>query len=428
MVALLAGAVLAEAASIDGIVGAFFAGLGLTRAVPERSILMDRVQFLGSALFIPIFLVSVGTLLDPRVLANPKTLFVALVFTVAVLGGKALAAIAAGRIFRFEWSEIGVMSGLSGSQAAATLATTLVGAKLGVFDKETINAVLVVILLTLIITPAVVAHFGKHVTKTTGQADAMGALVMVPVRGGSTRPLLGLAGMVAAADGGIVVATSIARETAPDGEITEKQALRDKAEEWLAKEGFEAKSLMRVAPSVARGVLDTARSEHATLVLTEWKDLGVADIAQNDEEAFRLLMRSPVPVVLAHGALDHFERLLLVLPDAPLPDASVAEPAATSPGDITLATDLVERLGPGHLVCFVRTTGGVAESRPNGNTKRRTVQQVETRDAIAWARDNAGEHDLVVLPGIEALRGALERIPQLAQSKFLVAVAPRAAT
>jgi Kef-type K+ transport system membrane component KefB len=153
MVALLTGAVLAEAASIDGIVGAFFAGLGLTRAVPERSGLMDRVQFLGSALFIPIFLVSVGTLLDPRVLSNPKTLGVALIFALAVLGGKALAAIAAGRIFRFEWSEIGVMSGLSGSQAAATLATTLVGSKLGVFDKETINAVLVVILISLIVTP-----------------------------------------------------------------------------------------------------------------------------------------------------------------------------------------------------------------------------------------------------------------------------------
>ena len=48
------------------------------------------------------------------------------------------------------------MSGLSGSQAAATLATTLVGARLGISDKLTVNAVLVVILATLIITPAAV--------------------------------------------------------------------------------------------------------------------------------------------------------------------------------------------------------------------------------------------------------------------------------
>ena len=144
--AFLVGGVLAEAAGIDGIVGAFFAGLGLNRAVPEESPLMDRLQFMGSTLFIPIFLVSVGVLLEPKVMVDPKTLLVALVFTVAVLGGKALAAVVAGRTFHFTWPEVGVMSGLSGSQAAATLATTLVGAKLGLFDTTTINAVLVVIL------------------------------------------------------------------------------------------------------------------------------------------------------------------------------------------------------------------------------------------------------------------------------------------
>src|SRR4029077_2401627 len=127
----LVGAVLAEASGIDGIVGAFFAGLGLNRAVPEESPLMDRLQFMGSTLFIPIFLVSVGILLEPKVMVDPKTLGIALIFTLAVLGGKALAAVIAGRAFKFTWPEVGVMSGLSGPQAAATLATTLVGAKLG---------------------------------------------------------------------------------------------------------------------------------------------------------------------------------------------------------------------------------------------------------------------------------------------------------
>ena len=163
--AFLLGGVLAEAAGIDGIVGAFFAGLGLNRAVPEESPLMDRLQFMGSTLFIPIFLVSVGVLLEPKVMVDPKTLLVALVFTVTVLGGKALAAVVAGRTFHFTWPEVGVMSGLSGSQAAATLATTLVGAKLGLFDTTTINAVLVVILASLVITPA----HGQQVRQTRAE-------------------------------------------------------------------------------------------------------------------------------------------------------------------------------------------------------------------------------------------------------------------
>ena len=47
LVALCVGAVLAESAGIDGIVGAFFAGLGLGSTIPEKSPLMDRVRFLG---------------------------------------------------------------------------------------------------------------------------------------------------------------------------------------------------------------------------------------------------------------------------------------------------------------------------------------------------------------------------------------------
>ena len=223
--AFLVGAVMAEAAGIDGIVGAFFAGLGLNRAVPEESPLMDRLQFMGSTLFIPIFLVSVGILLEPKVMVDPKTLGIALIFTVAVLGGKALAAVIAGRTFRFTWPEVGVMSGLSGSQAAATLATTLVGAKLGLFDKQTINAVLVVILASLVVTPALVSFFGKRVTAVTEEVATLGKTVLVPVWGDSTRPVLALAGKLATSDGGIVLAASFARTESPPAEQAAQRGL-----------------------------------------------------------------------------------------------------------------------------------------------------------------------------------------------------------
>ena len=241
--AFLSGAVLAEMASIDGIVGAFLVGLGLNRVIPERSPLMEQVQFVGSALFIPVFLVSVGVLLDPRVLIDPRTLLVALVFTIAVLAGKSLAAVVAGRTFHFTWAEIGVMSGLSGSQAAATLATTLVGARLGIFDKTTINAVLVVILVTLVITPAMVSFFGKRVSRETGEGEALGSAVLVPIWGDSTRNVLWMAGKLAAPDGGMVIAASLATELAPDTELRSQRALVMKAEEWLAKEGLESRSV-----------------------------------------------------------------------------------------------------------------------------------------------------------------------------------------
>ncbi len=265
LVAFLSGAVLAEAAGIDGIVGAFFAGLGLNRAIPERSVLMERVQFMGSSLFIPIFLVSVGVLLDPKVMIDPKTLLVALIFTVAVLGGKALAGVIAGRAFHFSWPEIGVIAGLSGSQAAATLATTLVGAKLGLFDKLTINAVLVVILASLVVTPALVSFFGKKVTRSAAAEEALGSSVLVTMWGDSTRPLLNVAGKLAADDSGIVTAASFATDDAPESELAAQRSLKDKADEWLAAEGARGQLHLSRLAIGRRGALAnrTRRMRHA---------------------------------------------------------------------------------------------------------------------------------------------------------------------
>ena len=193
-------------------------------------------------------------------------------FTVAVLGGKALAAVIAGRTFQFTWPEVGVMSGLSGSQAAATLATTLVGAKLGLFDTQTINAVLVVILASLVVTPALVSFFGKRVSAVTDEVAALGKVVLVPVWGESTRPALALAGRLAAERRRDRARGQLRRQdvaAARGGGAARRSP--SKAEEWLAKEGRESRTLFRVAPSVPEGLLETVIEEDATLLVSEWR-------------------------------------------------------------------------------------------------------------------------------------------------------------
>jgi Kef-type K+ transport system membrane component KefB len=412
IVAFLIGAVIAQAASIDGIVGAFFAGLGLNRAIPEGSSLMDRVQFFGSGLFIPIFLVSVGILLDPRVLVDPKTLLVALVFTIAVLGGKALAAVLAGRRFGFTWPEIGVMSGLSGSQAAATLATTLVGAKLGIFDKQTINAVLVVILASLIVTPAVVTYFAKKVERTQEGGEALASTVLVPVWGEATRPLLRLAGRLAQEDGGLVMAASFAAEDAPESELDGQRALRDQAEGWLAKEGLESKTCFRVARSVPSGLFETVRAEKASLLVSEWRSSESGRI-EPDSEAFRLLVRSPVPVLIARGSVDDFDRVLVLARREDL----------VQPGrrDFDLAAEVASRIAAHHKVILA---GPLLDPAPAVlAAKRHLFENLEVSEPLAWARTHLEPKDLLILPGVDAADEALRIIPDIGQRAFLVAVA-----
>ena len=378
MVAFTAGAVLAQLAGIDGIVGAFFAGLGLNRAIPEQSPLMERVQFFGSAMFIPIFLVSVGILLDPKVLVDPKTLLVALVFTIAVLGGKTLAAVIAGRRFGFSWPEVGVMSGLSGSQAAATLATTLVGAKLGLFDKQTINAVLVVILASLVVTPAVVTFFAKKMGHAETGAEAMGNAVLVPVWGEETRPLLTMAGKLAQEDGGIVLAASLAADDDDDERITAQRSLKDRAEEWLAKDGLESKTFFRVSRSVPAGLLQAIRSEKATLLLAQWRS-EARNRVETNAEALRILSRSPIPVVIVNGSLQHFGRLVIV--------ARREDQVAPGQLDLDVGCEVAARISPHHPVLFVATSVGSTPGAVRGAEDPSTADR-DLRSARVGARQH----------------------------------------
>jgi Kef-type K+ transport system membrane component KefB len=93
LVMVYIGAVLAELAGIEAIIGAFLAGLSLNRLIPHTSPLMNRIEFVGNAIFIPIFLIGVGMLIDYRVFFNDfETIKVALVISVVATIGKFLAA------------------------------------------------------------------------------------------------------------------------------------------------------------------------------------------------------------------------------------------------------------------------------------------------------------------------------------------------
>ncbi|HEY3803920.1 MAG TPA: cation:proton antiporter [Kofleriaceae bacterium] len=413
--AFFLGAILAEAAGIDGIVGAFFAGLGLGRAIPAQSTLMDRVQFVGGALFVPIFMISVGVLLDPNVLLQPTTVLHAAVFTVTVLGGKSLAAIVVGRRAGFTRPEIGVMSGLSGSQAAATLATTLVGARLGLFDARTVNAVLVVILVTLIITPAMVGMFGRKLSAATAPHDVepLGRTILVPVWGTSTRSVLALAGRLAEDDTGMVLAGSFVSDHAGEAELARQRKLRTEAEDWLAKEGLEARSVLRVSRSSAVGLVETARAEGATMVVSEWEPTKQG--LEADEETADVLTNPPVPIVLARGKTEPFARLIVVVRSQKL----------IPPGrrDLELARDVCIRIARNRSVSVIATSwepiSALFAQMPH-------MKRIWSDDPLGWVEANAGLSDLVVLPGLDEVHAALERIPDMMDRRFLVAIAARA--
>jgi len=145
-------AFMAQIAGLEPIIGAFIAGLALNKLVPQSSVLMNRIQFVGNALFIPFFLISVGMLVNLRVLLNgPVALFVALVLSVTALIGKYAAARATQWIFGYSRTQGLLIFGLSASHAAATMAVIMVGYQAGIIDENILNGTILLILVTCLV-------------------------------------------------------------------------------------------------------------------------------------------------------------------------------------------------------------------------------------------------------------------------------------
>ena len=122
------GAVLAEMAGVEAIIGAFLAGLALNRLIPTTSALMNRIVFVGNAVFIPFFLIGIGMLVDYRAFFQDReTIVVAAVMTFIAAFSKFLAAWLTQKTFKLSSNERKVIFGLSNAQAAATLAAVLIG-------------------------------------------------------------------------------------------------------------------------------------------------------------------------------------------------------------------------------------------------------------------------------------------------------------
>ncbi len=143
------GAFIAELAGIESIIGAFISGLALNRLIPRNSPLMSRVEFVGNAIFIPFFLISVGMLIDYRAFFTSwETIKVGVLMTLTATVAKYAAAVLTQKTFRFSKDQRRLIFGLSNAQAAATLAAVMVGYNVGILNDAVLNGTILMILVT----------------------------------------------------------------------------------------------------------------------------------------------------------------------------------------------------------------------------------------------------------------------------------------
>ncbi len=172
MAMLFMSAVLSESIGLEGIFGAFLSGLILNRYIPHVSPLMNRIEFIGNALFIPYFLIGVGMLINVRLaFSNTGVLWVALAITLFGTVGKAIAAYLSALLFRLPLNTSGnMMFGLTSAHAAGAIAIIMVGMRLTTPDGsvlvtgEMLNGVVLMILLTCLISTVVTEQAAQQIT------------------------------------------------------------------------------------------------------------------------------------------------------------------------------------------------------------------------------------------------------------------------
>ncbi|MCQ2113511.1 MAG: cation:proton antiporter [Bacteroidaceae bacterium] len=205
-------AAMAEVCGIQGVLGAFLSGLILNRYIPHVSPLMNRIEFVGNALFIPYFLIGVGMMINMQSLfSGMETIKVVIVMVMIGTIGKALAAYITNYLLHMPKSNGHMMFGLTSAHAAGSIAIIMVGTRLeiapGVFlmNDDILNGVVIMILITCVISSFITERASKTLAMeskeiTNAMTDIIGnddEKIMVPVKSeASAEKLVDLAALM----------------------------------------------------------------------------------------------------------------------------------------------------------------------------------------------------------------------------------------
>ena len=169
------GSFLAEAAGLEAIIGAFLSGLAINRFIPQSSPLMNRIDFVGNALFIPFFLIGVGMLVDFSVLFKGfGAIKVASVMILVAIVGKYIAALLTQKTYKLSAHERQIIFGLSNARVGATLAVVLVGYNvilgetatgepIRLLNEDVLNGAILMILVTCTISSFAVEKASRNI-------------------------------------------------------------------------------------------------------------------------------------------------------------------------------------------------------------------------------------------------------------------------
>ena len=274
------GGGLMSLAGMEGILGAFLVGMVLNKLVPKVSPLMNRLEFVGNALFIPYFLIGVGMIIDVKsFVAGGEAMKVAVVMTVVATLSKWLAAFFTQKIYGMTGTERKMMFGLSNAQAAATLAAVLIGHEIilengeRLLNDDVLNGTVIMILFTCVISTIETERASRRfamdeqASNPEPEKSAEKEKILIPVANPDTiEDLVNLALVIKAPkqkDG--IIALSVVND---DGASAEKESISRKSLEKAAMiasaADVKADMICRYDMNIASGIIHTIKEKGAT--------------------------------------------------------------------------------------------------------------------------------------------------------------------
>jgi Kef-type K+ transport system membrane component KefB len=284
LVMVFLGAFLAELAGIEAIIGAFLSGLALNRLIPSTSPLMNRIEFVGNAVFIPFFLIGVGMLVDYRAFFKDfETIKVAVVMTVIATSAKYIAAWLTQKSLKLSIDERRIIFGLSNAQAAATLAAVMVGYNIIIgetasgepirlLSESILNGTIIMIFITCSIASFIAQKGGRNISLLESSiiersSEKKSERILIPISNPDTiEELINLSTIIKSKENrkGLYGLNIINNETTDQDADLKAKKILEKASIIASSTDTQLVELIRYDMNIANGITGVIKEHNIT--------------------------------------------------------------------------------------------------------------------------------------------------------------------
>jgi hypothetical protein len=270
------------------------------------------------------------------------------------------------------------------------LASTIIGFEIGLYENDVVNAVMVVIVVSLFVSSSGSSYFAPRIEKPDEEEQRLGETILVPVTGqeGGIDPLW-LAGWFADYHGGRVIPLIVTVPEEGDDVKARRQQI-DGLRKDLRGLGLTGDPQLRVDRSIAEGVYRTALEENASLALLAWpgrRDIRTRLLGGTLDEIASAIGR---PVVLSAIQRRDFDRIVLVVTEHDLRPGQRDE--------LRSALSLAQAIATAQRIQFCMGPIRPDDVREAGLDVMETAEHLSgPPDQDAWIVQNGTESDLLMV-------------------------------